>query len=92
MSCVFFTLSPDSFAKCSVSFNVFVNAFSDPSNFIVMSSANCTNLKSMLLILIPLVVTLFLIFIANISAQRIKMKVDIGSPCLQPRFSLKIPP
>ena len=68
-----FTLSPDIFAKFSNSFNASVNEFSDPSNIIVESSANCTNLKSMLLILIPLIFSLFLIFIANNSAQRIKM-------------------
>ena len=61
------------FAKFSSSFNVSVYEFSDQSNIIVVSSANCTNLKSVLLILIPLIFSLFLIFIANISAQRIEM-------------------
>ena len=66
-----FTLSSYVFAKFSSSINVSVNKFFNPSSIIVVSLANCTNLNSVLLILIPFFSLLF-IFIDNISAQRIK--------------------
>ena len=83
------TLSPDFLANSSSSFNVSFRESSEPSNITVVSSAYCVRTKSLLLIFIPLIFSLFLIFMANISAQSINIYGEIGSPCLHPRSVLK---
>ena len=55
----------------------------------MVSSAYNVNLCSVSLIVMPLVFSLCLIFVARISAQTRKIQLEIGSPCLQPRSRLK---
>ena len=82
-------MNPDFCANSSSSFNVSFRESSEPSKITVVSSAYCVKIKSLLLIFIPLIFSLFLIFMANISAQSINIYGEIGSTCLQPRSVLK---
>ena len=64
--------------------------FSD-SKKTVVSSAICVNLISLdLPILIPLILLLFLMFSAMISAAIIKSRAEIGQPCRIPRDISKL--
>ena len=54
-----------------------------------VSSAYCDITYVLLFISIPLIFVLFFILIASISAHKRNIYGEIGSPCLQPRSSLK---
>ena len=64
--------------------------FSDCKNMVVLS-ANWVNFISWFLpIFIPLIVLLFLIFSAIISADSMYNNAEIGQPCLIPREIVKL--
>ena len=90
-ACVFskFTFNPENFEYSNNTSSV---AFKDlllPSKMNDVPSAYCDSLCSLLFIIIQLIFLLFLIIIAKISAQRMKKKVDTGSPWRHPRPILK---
>ena len=74
VTCVFERLRfrPDVLPKLIISFIADDNDFSLPSSSKVVSSANWDSFISLLWTFIPLIILLFLIFKANISAQMIK--------------------
>ena len=78
-----FIRNPEKLPKISSVFNAASKECSVPSKKSVVSSANCVNLNSFVLIFIPIISGLILISRARISAA-VKNKYEIGSPCLQP--------
>ena len=82
-------MSPDFLANSSSSFSVSFRESLEPSKIIVVSSAYCVRTKSLLLIFIPLIFSLFLIFMANISEQSINIYGEIGRLFTSPFSSKK---
>ena len=62
------------------SLNVSFRDSPDPSSMTDESSAYCVGMNSLLLIFIPLILLLFFIFIARISAQSINKYWEISLP------------